>query len=373
MQTVKEKARVYLEIDLKAIRKNLRRIIKAVHPARVMPVLKADAYGLGVQPIAAMLAGEDIYGFGAAELKEALVLKKNAKPVNILGSLMQTEIKAAVKNNIICPVDSWQVMRNINREAGRLRKKAAVHVLVDSGMGRLGIPYQNAEALIRRTAAAKNLELQGVFSHFPDANRPRSRISRQQIKMFAQLQNKVADLGLSWFHLANSDGINNFPSSCFNLVRTGINLYGVFDLQGRHTYSLNRSLALKSRLIAVRSLPQGATIGYNCTCRLKKDTLVGTIPAGYADGIPLAASNKGYVLIKGKKCRLLGRVSMDYITVDISSVAQPVKGMEAVIIGSSGRETITVEDMARLKKTHPYDIICAIGNRVVRVYKNLTK
>jgi alanine racemase len=153
------------------------------------------------------------------------------------------------------------------------------------------------------------------------------------------------------------------------LVRTGINLYGVFDLLGHRAYRLRPSLTWTSRLIARRKLEKGASIGYGCTHILKKATWVGTIPAGYADGIPLAASSKGHVLIRGVRCPILGRVSMDYLTIDLSPVPKAKKGDSVVLVGRSGQQEITVEDWARLKGTHPYDIICSLGARVQREWK----
>jgi alanine racemase len=169
-------------------------------------------------------------------------------------------------------------------------------------------------------------------------------------------------------HLANSDGINNFPDAYFNMVRTGINLYGVFDLLGFQAYKLSPSLTLKSTLLERRLLPAGFTIGYGGTHALFRDTWVGTLPAGYADGVPLAASNSGYVLIRGQACPIIGRVSMDYLTVDLTPCPKAQVGDEVVLVGRSGKREFTIEDWARIKQTHPYDIICSLGQRVERVY-----
>jgi alanine racemase len=168
--------------------------------------------------------------------------------------------------------------------------------------------------------------------------------------------------------MANSDGINNFPSSYADLVRTGINLYGVFDLKGKQAYPLAPSLTLKTTLLARRRLKAGHSIGYGCTHTLSKDTWVGTVPAGYADGIPLAASNSFFVLIAGKRCPIIGRVSMDYITIDLSACPNARVGDLVVLVGESGRASISIEDWARVKQTHPYEIICSLGPRVERVF-----
>jgi len=152
-------------------------------------------------------------------------------------------------------------------------------------------------------------------------------------------------------------------------VRTGINLYGVFDLSGLRTYRLSPTLTLKTALLARRRLPAGYTIGYGATHTLFRDTWVGTVPAGYADGVPLAASNSGEVLIRGKACPIIGRISMDYLTVNLNGCPDARVGDEVVLVGRSGKREITIEDWARIKQTHPYEIICSLGKRVERVYR----
>jgi alanine racemase len=365
------RARVWLEIRLDAIRKNFLRIQRTVRPAAVMAVLKADAYGLGALPLAEMLVAAGADRLGVAELKEAVALKKRFKvPVHILSGLLEREIPASVKHGIVCPVSDEPIATLISKEAVKQRKTVTVHLKVDTGMGRLGIPHAEAVAAILRIARLPGLKLEGISSHFANANLPKHGKSREQITLFRNIVTELEGHGIrfSLIHMANSDGINNFPESWFNLVRTGINLYGVFDLQGIRAYNLLPSLTLKSTLLQRRLLPAGSTIGYGGTHTLFRDTWVGTIPAGYADGVPLAASNSGRVLIRGKECPLIGRVSMDYITVDLTGCPAARVGDEVVLVGKSGSKQFTIEDWARIKQTHPYDIICSLGPRVERVY-----
>lgn len=366
------RARVWLEIRLDAIRKNFLRIRKTVKPAQVMPVLKADAYGLGALPIAAMLVEAGADRLGVAEAKEALLLKKRFPkvPVHVLSGLLEREIPDCVKHGIVCPVSDEAIAVALSRESVRLRKKTAVHIKIDTGMGRLGLPHEDARAAVNRIAKLPGLKLEGLCTHFANANLPRHGKTREQIAIFRKLVAQLADDGITFplVHMANSDGINNFPEAWCDLVRTGINLYGVFDLQGIRAYHLAPSLTLKSTLLQRRLLPAGSTIGYGGTHALFRDTWVGTVPAGYADGVPLAASNSGRVLIRGKECPIIGRVSMDYITVDLSACPAARVGDEVVLVGKSGRKEFTIEDWARIKQTHPYDIICSLGPRVERVY-----
>jgi alanine racemase len=172
-------------------------------------------------------------------------------------------------------------------------------------------------------------------------------------------------------HIAASDAINNFPEAArapFNWVRTGINLHGSFDPNGRRALEVEPVLTLKTRVAQVRKLPAGTTLGYGRTWKLKKDSLIATISAGYADGLPLALTNRGSVFIGGRRCPIVGRISMDYTTVDITGTKGVKSGDEVVCLGRCGDDSITPDDWARLKDTHAYDIICSLGTRVKRVF-----
>lgn len=371
---VPSESRVVLEVDLSAIRKNFLTIRRKVAPADVMVVLKANAYGLGLVPVARTLEDAGASRIGVAEIKEASALFGKVKiPVQILGGLLNGEIAPAVRMNLVCPVGDLETANALSREALRQKKNIRVHFKIDTGMGRLGMQPAEAPALIRRTLALPRLVAEGIYTHFPSANFPERPITQNQIARFKKLLSELGDLHFPLVHLANSDAINNFSTAwkgfrSHTLVRTGINLYGVFDLEGRHILALKPTLKLKTRLIARRLLPAGHTVGYGQTHRLKKSTLVGTIPAGYADGVPLAASNQGQVLLNGKRCPIIGRVSMDYVTVDLGNAKSSHVGDEVILIGKSGSQEITVEDWARIKNTHPYEIICSLGGRVERRY-----
>ncbi|MDB5051493.1 MAG: alr [Fibrobacteres bacterium] len=336
-----------------------------------MAVLKANAYGLGAVAVGEALVAAGADRLGVAELKEAAQLvNRFGVPVQIIGGLLAKEIPECVRLGVVCPVPDLVTAKAVSREAKKQGRKVTVHIKVDTGMGRLGIPYFNAFKEIKEIRKLSGLVLEGIYSHFPNANNPMHSKSKEQLGLFRTLlrQLEVEGIVFPLVHMANSDGINNYPESYFNLVRTGINLYGVFDLNGLRSYPLSPSLSLKTTLIAKRRLPAGFTIGYGGTHTLFKDTWVGTVPAGYADGVPLAASNSGQVLVRGKACQIIGRVSMDYLTIDLNGCPASAVGDEVVLVGKSGKEEITIEDWARIKQTHPYDIICSLGNRVERVY-----
>ena len=366
--------RVWLDISLDTLRTNYRHIARAVSPCSVMAVLKANAYGLGVRPIAGALAHEGVAAFGVAEPHEAFALLDLGIPIHILGSVLPDEIPELVAVGVVLPVTDLDTARAVSREAVRQGRAATVHFKVDTGMGRLGMLIGEAAETIQAACRLPGLKANGIYTHFPVAYQTGSAFTREQIRRFTKLLDTLSASGLSFAqrHIANSDAVNNVPEAChppFNLVRTGINLHGSFDTEGMRVLDLAPVLTLKTRLTAARTLPAGSSIGYGLSYRLPQATRVGTISAGYADGLPLALSNRGHVLIRGVPCPILGRLSMDYTTVSLEQVPDAAVGDEVVCLGGEGPMAITVEDWAHLKNTHPYEIICSLGSRVERRYR----
>lgn len=380
--------RVWVEIDLGKLRRNYAKIAAAVKPAKVLCVMKANAYGLGVAPYASALAETDCAGFGVAEPFEALQLAElltNAqhptstnrppisKPVQILSSILPDEIEPMVEAGVTLPVIDVATAKRIDAAAKKLRTTAKVHFKLDTGMGRLGILAKDAPRVIREVKRLRHLDCEGVFSHCPMAYDPENTFTEDQIDLFEAILKDVAKSGITFkvVHIAASDAINNFPRAArppFTQVRTGINLHGSFDPNGKRALKVDSVLTLKTRVAQVRDLPAGTTLGYGRTWCLNHTTRVATISAGYADGLPLALTNRGHVLIKGVPCPVIGRISMDYTTVDVSRVPDVVPGDEVVCLGRSGRHQVTPDDWGTLKGTHAYEIICSLGNRVERVY-----
>lgn len=371
------RSRVWVEINLDTLEENFKKIAEAVAPAKVLTVLKANAYGLGVMEIANRLDRAGTSGFCVAELKEALPLVKYGKPVQILGGILDYEIPDAVANGIILAVTDYDTAKKISDESVRQNRVTECHFKIDTGMGRLGILSDEAVTLIPEVMKLPNLNCCGIYSHFSMAYKGEDSFTLGQKEKFMKVLNSLKEQGITFekIHIANSDAVNNCGFSHlepFNYVRTGINLHGSFDSEGQRRLHLKSILTLKTRLAAVRRLPAGYTIGYGGTCRLVKDTLVGTIAAGYADGLPLNLSNRGFVLIKDRLCPILGRISMDYTTVSLDqfSDGEIRKGEEVICLGASGTNEISVENWAEAKGTHSYEVICSIGNRVERVYVN---
>ena len=388
------KRRVQVEIDMQALVRNYRKIAAHVRPMKVLCVLKANAYGLGVGAYAKALASAGCTMFGVAEPFEALELKKAlascvtrpdnpslpshvSRPsfdIQILSSILPDEIPAMVKAGVILPVTDIEEAKLVSVAAVKAKTVARVHFKLDTGMGRLGILAKDALAVMREVKKLPNLDCEGIFSHCPMAFEPKDPYTKGQIKLFKSIVLAAQKEGFTFkkVHMAASDAINNFPETAkapFTVVRTGINLHGSFDSYGRKALKVEPVLSLKTRVAQVRELPAGTTLGYGRTWCLAKPTKVATISAGYADGLPLALTNRGFVFIGGKRCKIIGRISMDYTTVDVSGVADVKPGDEVVCFGACGKDSITPDDWAALKGTHAYDIICSLGTRVERVVK----
>ena len=372
------KRRVRVEISLDALRRNYEKIAAHARPAKVLCVLKANAYGLGVGDYARALANTDCAGFGVAEPFEALELKAVLKrlgvekDVQILSSILPDEIPAMVKAGVTLPIIDLETAKLISSAAVKQRRTAKVHIKLDTGMGRLGILVADAPAVVREVKRLPGLDVEGVFSHFPMAYDPENPFTMRQVELFKGFLKAAKGDGIEFrkVHIAASDAINNFPvcaRSPFTMVRTGINLHGSFDPNGRKALKVEPVLTLKTRVAQVRNLPAGTTLGYGRTWCLKEPTRIATISAGYADGLPLALTNRGHVLINGAVCPVVGRISMDYTTVDVSGVKDVKAGDEVICLGTSGRHSVTPDDWARLKGTHAYDIICSLGARVQRI------
>ena len=379
MDTRPDNARIWLEVDLDTVRGNFLKIKAAAAPAETLAVLKANAYGLGVGPIAEVLLDAGAAGFCAATLDEALFLKRFGKPVQILGGVLDSEREAAVANGLILGITDLDCAKKISAEAVRQHKTVECHFKLDTGMGRLGILAADAEKIIPQIMKLPGLDCCGIYTHFPSSERGPNEENLAQIERFLGVIRNLKNQGIVFrkIHMANSDAINHLPQTHqppFTHVRAGIDLHGSFS-GGKDGLGLDSVFTLKSRLLAHRMMPAGHGIGYNSTCILPKDTRVGTVTAGYADGLPLGLSNRGKVIIRGKICPILGRISMDYMTVSLEAFGDdpPEPGTEVTLIGRENGLTVSTEEWASLKGTHAYDVLCSFGPRVKRIYTGTGK
>jgi alanine racemase len=369
-------SRSHLEIDLSKLESNYRKISALVYPANIICVLKANAYGMGVKAYAEELYRLGCRNFGvadAAEAKElaAILGKSKSVSIQILSSILPEEIPGMVSDGVVLPIVDVQSAKLISAAAVAVGGKARVHFKLDTGMGRLGVRFENAIETLKKISKFPNLILEGVFSHFPNATKRGGSFTKTQVERFEDFLNSAKKEGFIFkkIHIAASDAINNFPVTSrepFNFVRVGLNLHGAFNEQARK-HGIESVVQFKSKIVQVRMLSEGVGIGYNSTFKLDKDSKIAVVAAGYADGVPLQLSNKGHVLVKGQFCPIVGRVSMDYTTIDVAQVKNVKPGDEVVLIGGSNGKEIFLDQWAQLKRTHAYEILTSFGNRVERV------
>ena len=365
----------WVEIDLNAIKYNFFQLKKLLKKNTAMLiVVKANAYGHGILEVSKALVKAGVDYLGVATTDEAILLRENNFniPILTLGGILKPEISAVIKNNITQTVHDIELARNINISAARLNKKAKVHIKIDVGMGRIGVWHENAIEFMKKVACLKNIEIEGIFSHFPSADEDRE-LTISQIERFRSILQDLKSIGIKvkYRHIANSTAVTSYKDSHMDLVRPGLMVYGLYPK--RYGYSkkidLRPALSLKSRIVFIKDVPSGRRISYGGTYTTNRQTKIATIPIGYGDGFSRSLSNKGYVLIKGKRSPILGRICMDQIMVDIGHIDRIEQGEEVVLIGEQKRDRIRVEDIAHLCGTIPYEVVCWLDNRIQRIYK----
>lgn len=367
-----EFSNTYAKIDLGAIRDNFR-AIKERAGAPVMAVVKADAYGHGAVRVARVLEPECAF-FGVSSVAEAVELRQAGivKPILILGHVHPATYPAVVLHDIRIPLFGYEDALALSREAGKQDKVARFHFALDTGMSRIGFQATEESArLCKKITELPNLKAEGLFSHFATADETDLTKTENQARLFDAFDNmlKAQGIQIPIRHLDNSAGIMNFRCH-YEMVRAGIVLYGLYP-SGEVDPSL---LALKpamswySRVSYVKTLEAGREISYGGTYRVTRSTRVATVPAGYADGYRRSLSNRFYVLIRGKRAPILGRVCMDQMLVDVTDIPEVTAGDEVVLLGSSGSETISAETIAAAAGSFNYEQVCDLSHRVSRVY-----
>jgi alanine racemase len=336
-----------------------------------MAVVKADAYGHGIETVAAAVSGH-VDWFGVANLQEAVCVRRATQrtpvPVLILGPALPSE-RAAIVEGGFCPVISTLEEASAY-EAEALERgveRFELHLAVDTGMGRMGVWEEEAQGLIQAIGGMSAVKLAGLATHFPSADDDAA-YTQGQIERFAALVAQMRAGGWSGMvHLANSAGMLRFPECCADLVRIGLAIYGCSPVAGVDA-PLRTTLTWKTRVALVRDLGPGRSISYGRTFVTDHPTRVATLAVGYADGYPRSLSgSEAAVLIQGVRCPLLGRVTMDQVMVDVSECAGVKCGEEAVLLGEQGGQRITVHELARWAGTIPWEIFTGFGGRVVRV------
>ena len=361
-----------LKIDLDALTYNFD-LVRQKANCKVMAVIKADAYGLGAVAVARALQSRCAF-FGVANIAEALELRNAGirTPILILGRVPVSAYPPAIREDIRLSVFIYEDALALSQEACRQGKTAMVHIAVDTGMSRIGLQATEEDAdLCAKIAALPGLRIEGLFSHFAGADCADLTGARQQAALFAQFDEmlKQRELNIPIRHLNNSAGIMNFPAG-YEMVRSGIVTYGMYpsDEVDPRLLPIRPVMQWITRVAYVKTLPAGRQISYGGTYTTTKETVVATLPVGYADGYRRSLSGIGHVLIHGKKAPVLGRVCMDQIMVDVTDIPGVKLDDTAVLIGCDGDEEITVDAMAAATGTINYEIVCGLSRRIPRAY-----
>lgn len=368
----------FAEIDLTALRHNFK-VIRSALPAstEILAVVKADAYGHGFMDISRELEHLGVNAFGVAFLAEAIQLRKSGidKPILLLGGIYPGQERKCIGYNLSTVVFTLEQAQALNQAARKLFRKAQIHLKIDTGMGRLGIPYSQAPAFLDELRRLPNLALEGVISHFASADEldESGRLfTREQTERFEWVLAETRQAGFEprYNHIANSAGalLGNCPDC--NLVRPGITLYGALpsaDFRGK--LDLRPVMRLKSRIAMLKQVETGTTISYARRFTARDTTLIASVPVGYADGYPRSLTNKGEVLVRGQRARVTGTVCMDWIMLDVTGITGVAVGDEVVLMGAdTSGNCIHAEELAAWANTIPYEIFCGISKRVPRIY-----
>lgn len=365
--------RCWAEIDLGALRHNASLCRSLAGPGcEVMAIVKADAYGHGLPEVVAALSGIATW-FGVANLHEARRTRAasagSERGILVLGPATPEEIEPIVAGGFSGAVSLPEEVAAYDSSAARLGTTARLHAVIDTGMGRMGCLPEEAAALVAAIRSSRYCQLEGLSSHFPSADEDRA-FTLDQIKRFKAIVATLAPDPGCQVHLGNSAGLLGFQSemSDMTLVRPGLALYGISPLPDEGG-GLRPVMSLKTRVTLVRDVPAGTGISYGRTFITERDTRVATLAVGYGDGYPRQLSGAGAdVLIQGRRCPLLGRVTMDQILVDVSALESVRRGEEAVLMGRQGDGEITTSEIAALAGTIPWEVLTGITSRVQRVY-----
>ncbi len=363
-----------LTIDLNAYAHNLG-VVRSLIPedCAIMAVVKANAYGLGAERIARRALEAGAKKLAVATVDEGVKLRQAGIGAQIVVLLQPSsdQLYAAIENNLVLTIAETALAERLGELARSARKVAVVHCEIDTGMGRQGFSSEDAVNSLLKLTRVSNLDIEGVLTHFPSADEANDADTLNQIKTFKHLLREMDTQGVPYAmaHAANSAAVVNYPQSALDMVRTGLMTYGVWPAAAATDGKRLRPVVTwTADIVQVREIPGGANIGYGRIHKAPTPFRAAIIAAGYADGYPFALGNVGEAIVRGVRCKIRGRISMDQMVVDISGVQHVTAGDEATLLGTDGKATITIEELAQAANTIPYQILTAIGPRVEREY-----
>lgn len=371
--------RGYAEIDLDAIEENMVNMKRNLAPqTKMIGVIKTNGYGHGSIPIARTLEPLDfMFGFAVATFEEAACLREAGivKPVLVLGYTFPYAYEAMAEKEIRATVFRYDTIEQLKTAAKRAGKPVKVHIKVDTGMSRIGItPDEEGLRFVQALMRQDGIEIEGIFTHFAKADESDKTGAREQIEMFRRFLTMTEErLGLSipLRHCSNSAGILELPEANMDVVRAGITLYGLYpsDEVSKEIVSLRPALSLYSEVVYCKTIHKGQSVSYGGTFTAEEDMRIATVPLGYGDGYPRSLSGKGYVLIRGKKAPILGRICMDQFMVDVTEIPEALEGDKVTLLGVDGAEKISAELLGDLSGRFNYELVCDLGQRIPRIYR----
>lgn len=361
-----------VRVDLDALSHNLR-ALRAHAGVPVMAVVKANAYGHGLVPVALHLQAQGVEQLGVAFLEEGMALRRAGVtvPILVMGGIFGPQAAQLIAEGLEITVSSIDKLRQVEAAAESLGRKATIHLKIDTGMERIGVHSYHAGPFIEAAVASKWCTVKGVYSHLACADDPSSPMTGRQLNKFLEACAHFTRLGapMPIRHLANSGGVLHFPGTCLDMVRPGIALYGVLpDPASQATVGLRPALSLVSKVVYFKVVPAGNPVSYGATWAPGVDTRVVTVPIGYGDGFPRSLSNRGQVLVRGQRHAIVGRICMDQFMADIGPQGTAYNEDAVVLIGRQGDQAITCEDVALAAGTIPYEILVGLNERIPREY-----
>ena len=374
---MKKYSRVCAKVDLDSIAYNMEQMKKRIGgDSRLIAVIKTDGYGHGAVPIARMFEEVPyVWGYAVACLGEGIVLRKQGirKPILVLGCVFPDEYEDMIENDIRAAVYTEEMAQQMSDTAVRLGRQVYFHIKIDTGMGRIGFPVKKESAdAIARIGRLPNARIEAMFTHFAKADEKDKTYTLGQHEKFLWMKEAMEKrkIEIPYYDCDNSAGIIDFPDMKHDLARAGISTYGMYpsDEVKKESVDLKPALRLVSHVSFVKDVEPGTAISYGGTFVSKEKMRVATIPVGYGDGYPRSLSNKGYVLIHGKRAPILGRVCMDQFMVDVTRIPETKFMNQVGLIGSDGDNRILVEDLAALSGRFNYEFVCCLGKRIPREY-----
>ena len=363
-----------VEVNLGRLAENYAAIHRQVAPARLMVILKANAYGHGMVEVARFMQSQGVDMLGVAVLEEGLLLREKGitAPILVLGGILGNQVPLFLKYDLTLTASSVEKLEQVEAAAEAMGVTARVHLKIDTGMERIGVHYYNADALLEASLKCCCVQVEGIFSHFANADSADLGFARLQLERFEEVLRfyERRSLPCPMRHMANSAAILQLPESYFDMVRPGILLYGVYpSREVRPSVPVRPALSWKTQVVYFKVVKPSHPVGYGSTWQSDHLVRVVTLPVGYGDGYFRSMSGKAQVLLNGKHYPVVGRIAMDQMMVNIEWDSA-YNGDEVILIGESGGEVITCDDLAEWAGTIPYEILTNINTRVPRVYVN---